>query len=60
MPDLVWPRGCPKPGSCERHRACVYWPCPHTGKGDALATEIDAAIARAIAERVARVQEVGQ
>ena len=45
-----WPTGCPKPGSCERRRACGYWRCPHRDKGAAVTVEIDAAVAAAEAK----------
>jgi len=46
-----WPEGCYKPGSCERHRRCGYANCPHLHRD--IAAEIDAAVAKLLAERSA-------
>lgn len=43
--DQAWPIGCHDTASCEYHRVCMYHQCQHTGKGAALGTEVDAAIA---------------
>lgn len=47
----LWPEGCYKPGSCERHRRCGYANCPHLHRD--IAAEIDAAVAKLRAERSA-------
>ena len=50
-PKPIWPVGCKKPNTCERHRACCYLVCAHND------TDIGPAIDTAVMKR-AHNQEV--
>lgn len=41
---MSWPQSCRDMSACERHRTCLYRPCPHYTR--AIGDEIDAAVAR--------------
>lgn len=56
IPKEVWPEGCRAVTHCERVRTCLYYECPHAGRGAYLGDDIDAARALGLLEPVGPVR----